>query len=776
MSEPIGTEALAHALTAYRRGYTPIPLLERSKRPAGSWQTLTYQDEAEVRSTFEGHTGNLGIVLGDRSGHLVDVDIDWPRATLLAERFFLAGTTEVVSGRVGSPGSHWWYQCSDLGTGRVIWRHPDKNRFGKGKDVLVEIRSTGHQTAIPASIHPNGERYVWDDEPWGGPGVEPGKIQGDQLRARCGLMALVSLLVIEWPGEGSRHDAHLALAGALLAEGYGDDRRVSPVWEPYMEALIDAIRDLTHDREDRAKEVIESTLRKIQSGKPVQGWPTLAEMIGTEVAERARDFVRQIEKDHGHERPTTSPDALNTLLTGGDEPGGDSGPGETGAAPDGAPGGSEQVIGEASDDAMFEAMVQREVLRMRVREEARERYRDGSSDEELRAIIDDDFEDFADALENAETVDQRVEGLMTGGGVLLVAAQRKTGKTTFMLNLARSLITGSPLLGKQAVKPIAENATVGLLNFEMEPKQIAEWFAGVADGDMDVMKRVKPFNLRGKRNLLGSRKGREMLADAIRKRNCEVLLVDTFGAAFDGEDQNSAGETRRWLDELLRWAREDAGVKELVLTAHSGWSGNRARGSSALEDWPDDIIYLAADDADDPSSPRSIRARGRSANLDKHVVLFDEGTHTVTLGDPVASGNAGGAAQRDSDGSIIIDTGAESAAEDAVREALTEATEALRTNELVAAAMSSPTGRQTAVSRRKVTDARDRMLSTGELREEVLKARGAPRVFSLDPDYEPPEPVPGADVLESLFNRADPEDVPWRTDPPQGDSGGFPDS
>jgi hypothetical protein len=765
MSEPIGTQALAHALAAYRRGYTPLPLQDRSKRPAVNWQTLTYQDEQAVRTAFEGHTGNLGVVLGQRSGNLVDVDIDWPRATLLAERFFLAGTTEVISGRVGSPASHWWYRCSDLGGGRFVWKHPDKNRFGKGKDVLIEIRSDGHQTAIPASIHPNGERYVWDgDEPWGGTGTEPGHIRGDHLRARCGLIALVSLLVIEWPGEGSRHDAHLALAGALLAEGYGDNRRVSPVWKPYMAAIIDAIRDLTHDREDRAAEVIESTIRKIQSGKPVQGWPTLAEMVGTTVADRAREFVKQIERDHGHERPASSPDGLDALLSGGDEPEDGTTPSAALESADGAPGtGSEHVIGEESDDAVFEAMVQREVLRMRVREEARERYRDGGSDQELQAVIDDDFEDFADALENAEAIDQRVEGLFTGGGVLLVAAQRKTGKTVFMLNLARSLITGAPLLGTQAVKPIAEDANVGFLNFEMEPKQIAEWFAGVADGDMEVMKRVKPFNLRGKRNLLGSRKGRAMLADAIRKRNCEVLLVDTFGAAFDGEDQNSAGETRRWLDELLRWAREDAGVKELVLTAHSGWSGNRARGSSALEDWPDDIIYLAADDADDPSSPRSIRARGRSANLEKHVVLFDEGTHILTLGDPVTTGTTGGAVQTGSDGSIVIDTGAEAAAEDAVREALTEASQPLRTNELVVAAMQSPTGRQAGVSRRKITNARDRMLSTGEVQDEVLKARGAPHVFSLNPDYTPPEPVPGADVLDSLFNRADPDDVPWRS-------------
>jgi hypothetical protein len=754
VSEPIGTQALTHAVTAYRRGYTPLPLQERSKKPAGDWGTLTYTDETEVRETFEDHTGNVGVILGARSGHLVDVDIDWPRATLLAERFFLAGTTEVVSGRVGSPRSHWWYQCSDLGTGRIVWKHPDKNRFGKGKDVLVEIRSDGHQTAIPASIHPNGERYVWDDgQPWGGEDVTPGVIPGDQLRARCGLMALVSLLVIEWPGEGSRHDAHLALAGALLAEGYGDKRRVSSVWHPYVEPIIDAIRDLTHDREDRASEVVESTVRKIQNGKPVQGWPTLAEMVGEDVVNRAREFVRQIEKDHGYERPTGD-DAQSDYLP----------PPEIGdGGKESSPSSSDEEDSEENDSdsevvggwsrKTFERLIEQEILRMRVREEARERYRDGVSDEDLKAIIDDDFEDFADALENAQDVDQRIEGIMTGGGVLMVTAQRKTGKSTFVLNLAKSLVDGSPLMGDRAVKPIEAEATVGFLNFEMEPKQIAEWFAGISDGDVGLMRRVKPFNLRGRKNLLASRRGRALLAEKLRERSCEVLILDTFGASFDGEDQNSAGETRKWLDELLRWSREDAGVKELIVTAHSGWSGNRARGSSALEDWPDDIVYLSTDDPDDPTAARYIRARGRSANLDKFQVIHDELTHKLTLGDKADTVNT--SVGTDANGAIVIDTGTEAAAEDAVREVLAQVDEPLRTNELVAAAIQSEAGRQAGVGRRKITDARDRMLATGELRDEVLKARGAPHVFSLDPDYTPPESLPGSDVLEALFNRED---------------------
>src|SRR5690606_24265276 len=108
------------------------------------------------------------------------------------------------------------------------WKHPDGR-------MLVEVRSTGGQTVLPPSIHPDGDRYLWHGEPWGGSNG-PSVIPGDELLVRVGLLALTSLLTMEWPAEGSRHQAFLALAGALLSEGFGNTRRVSPVWAKYLEA------------------------------------------------------------------------------------------------------------------------------------------------------------------------------------------------------------------------------------------------------------------------------------------------------------------------------------------------------------------------------------------------------------------------------------------------------------------------------------------------------------------------------------------------------------
>lgn len=68
----------------------------------------------------------------------------------------------------------------------------------------------------------------------------------------------------------------------------------------------------------------------------------------------------------------------------------------------------------------------------------------------------------------------------------------------------------------------------------------------------------------------------------------------------------------------------------MILTAHAGWSGERSRGSSGLEDWADSIIYLTGDiSADDDS--RFIRALGRDVQLDEDKLRYDHTTRSLTL-------------------------------------------------------------------------------------------------------------------------------------------------
>lgn len=223
----------------------------------------------------------------------------------------------------------------------------------------------------------------------------------------------------------------------------------------------------------------------------------------------------------------------------------------------------------------------------------------------------------------ARPVEQRwrVDGLLPAGGRLLLSAQRKTGKTTAVGNLAASMLTGEAFLDRFPTTPIGGNVVV--LNYEVTGETFAAWMADIgmpAD-------RLVAVNLRGRRNLLADQTGRAELVDLIRERDGQVLVVDPFGRAFTGKSQNDAAEVTPWLVQLDEVA-EAAGCAELVLTAHAGWDGERTRGSSALEDWPDAFVTLTRDPDTDA---RFLRAEGRDVDVDEDELRYDPRTRRVTM-------------------------------------------------------------------------------------------------------------------------------------------------
>ena len=91
----------------------------------------------------------IGVLLGEPSGWLVDVDLDCPEAREAAERFL--PPTACVTGRESSKASHRWYVADGARTRQ--FRDP------VDRSMIVELRSTGAQTIVGPSIHPSGERY-----------------------------------------------------------------------------------------------------------------------------------------------------------------------------------------------------------------------------------------------------------------------------------------------------------------------------------------------------------------------------------------------------------------------------------------------------------------------------------------------------------------------------------------------------------------------------------------------------------------------------------------
>jgi len=275
----------------------------------------------------------------------------------------------------------------------------------------------------------------------------------------------------------------------------------------------------------------------------------------------------------------------------------------------------------ASDYEIFDKRVQELAQDMRVRDGAKALL----AYERAQANPADPFDagTLGELLARPADPPMRVEGLIPSDASALLVAQRKTGKTTLILNWARSLVFGQPLLGHLETRPIGGN--VGLLNFEVSAATVARW----ADEQGIPHDRLVVVNLRGRRNPLAAGEDREQLAEYLRAHDVEALAVDPFGRAYNGTSQNDSGEVGKWLVDLDAFVRSEVGATDLLLAAHAGWNGERTRGSSALEDWADVIVTMTRDQDDE--TQRFIRAMGRDVELEEDRLDYDAETRTLSL-------------------------------------------------------------------------------------------------------------------------------------------------
>lgn len=229
----------------------------------------------------------------------------------------------------------------------------------------------------------------------------------------------------------------------------------------------------------------------------------------------------------------------------------------------------------------------------------------------------------AEILARPEDPPMRVDGLIPWSSSALIVAQRKTGKTTLLLNYARALLTGERFLGCYDVIPVDPEAKVAFLNYEVSAAQLGRW----ADEAQLPRDRFFQVNLRGRRNPLGHPDDKAALAALLRHHGVKAVIVDPFGRAYTGANQNDNGEVQAFLVGLEEFVRADVGADDLLLAAHAGWDGERSRGASALEDWADTIITLTRDK--DEEDRRYMRAIGRDVDVEEDELTMDPATRTL---------------------------------------------------------------------------------------------------------------------------------------------------
>jgi replicative DNA helicase len=202
----------AHALEYINRGWPVVVIRPRSKRPKyDDWPRLKYSAE-HVAGSFTADA-NVGVLLGDDAGGLVDVDLDCAEAIALAPEL-LPKTLEF--GRASSRRSHRLYIALHARTEKFV------QPLGAGKTkMLVELRANktdgdgeGLQTVFPGSVHETGERVEWEDAD-----VEIARVAPEQLRTAIARLAAAALLMRGgWTLERAIAFARTPAAGAIAAE------------------------------------------------------------------------------------------------------------------------------------------------------------------------------------------------------------------------------------------------------------------------------------------------------------------------------------------------------------------------------------------------------------------------------------------------------------------------------------------------------------------------------------------------------------------------------
>lgn len=166
------------------RGFCPIPVRTRTKIPIGSrWQDSRIQLE-DIPEHFPDPKLNIGLVLGDASKGLVDIDIDDPVALRIADHFL--PETGMVTGRASTPASHRFYRVAASGDSKKYQASADHG------GVLVEYRANGCQTVMPPSIHLSGEAVSFVED------GQPASISREDLVQKTSHLAAATLLAKVW--------------------------------------------------------------------------------------------------------------------------------------------------------------------------------------------------------------------------------------------------------------------------------------------------------------------------------------------------------------------------------------------------------------------------------------------------------------------------------------------------------------------------------------------------------------------------------------------------
>jgi hypothetical protein len=238
--------------------------------------------------------------------------------------------------------------------------------------------------------------------------------------------------------------------------------------------------------------------------------------------------------------------------------------------------------------------------------------------------------------------------LIVKGGLTVLAAPTKVGKTNLWFHIAWALTDGRPLFGRFAV---AQPTSVLMLQLELSPATVYERLAFLRDELDWSLAGQDRFLIRCERAMLLDRRGgadrivRIIEAASIRP---EVVILDSYNAAVAGDPDKSA-ESRRALH-ALREVQERTGVTWAVTAEmRKAPAGTRIRyalddlkGSNELAYDADAVVGLRPlDESRRRLAVHFLAMRHLTADAPERLVLIRRGlTFDLTEGGGADDGEA----------------------------------------------------------------------------------------------------------------------------------------
>jgi hypothetical protein len=242
-----------------------------------------------------------------------------------------------------------------------------------------------------------------------------------------------------------------------------------------------------------------------------------------------------------------------------------------------------------------------------------------------------------DTLMDEDAADSRwlVEGAWPEGGKIVLSSPAKSGKTTFIGNVCRSLLDGEALLDHFPLKPLAENETILIFDTEMTKMQLHHWYEdqGLSPA---ARSRVRFKLLRGEK--WDPRKTQALLIDQMIAEKVKVVIIDPIGPIMRRLNLNQDRDPD--VGPLLA-AFEDmmvkANLRGLLVSHHHGHVADRAMGAQVFRAWPDAEWSMTRKD-----NARFLTMQGRDVELPESLLGYDAASRRLSIegGDRVTVASA----------------------------------------------------------------------------------------------------------------------------------------